>query len=146
MLRRTIPLLALLAAAPAFAAELPLKPGSWQITSTVRSMEMPGAPAGMMAKMIGKTTTMRQCITPAQAAAGPRQILKASEGKCRYNSFSVRGSKLDAVMVCTSGQGNMTSRMTGTVTATSYTMDQTMTAPSMKMTSAGTGKWLGPCK
>jgi hypothetical protein len=109
------PLLLLLPAA----ADLPIRPGKWQSTVTILDVRMPSAPPGMAARMRGRPQVFTNCVTPAQAANGPRTLLQATNGKCRYTSFSAAGGRINTVMSCDFGQGGMTVRSTGTYTATS---------------------------
>lgn len=108
------PLLLLLPAA----ADLPIRPGKWQSVVTIVDVRMPNAPPGMVAAMRGKPQVFTNCVTPAQAANGPRTLLQASNGKCRYTSFSAAGGRINTAMACNFGQGAMTVRSSGTYTAT----------------------------
>ena len=136
-------------AAAAGAADTPIRAGQWEVRSTVLDIDMPGAPPGMAAMMKGKPTVVRHCVTPEQAAQGPQEMLKGSQGQCRFSRYDMTGGRINAVMEC-SGQGSqMTSTTIGTYSADSYQAESSMTTtgPAGKMTMrvSGSGKYLGPC-
>lgn len=108
------------------ASTLPIQPGKWQSTVTITDMQMPNAPAGMAAAMRGHPTTVTACVTPQQAADGPRAVLQASNGRCRYTSFNAMGGRFDAVLQCSFASGSMTTTSHGTYSAT--TLDVAGTA------------------
>lgn len=134
----------------AIAADTAVTPGQWEVTSIVESVEMPGAPAGMLDMMKGKPRVMSICITAADAQNGPQALLKESGENCKSVSYSAQGDRLTSVMKCSQGGGEMTVSMTGTFSANSYTVKSEMVmtgeAQGMKMTATATGKFLGPCK
>ena len=111
-----------LAALPAIAGAQ-VTPGQWQTTATVESVEMPGAPpqiAQMMrGRMGGGPHVMSYCITPEQAAQGPKEMFK-NNPSCRFTSFSMSGGKISTEMVCSQNGGTMTARATGSYTPTSF--------------------------
>jgi hypothetical protein len=113
------PILLLLPAA----ADLPIRPGKWQSVVTILDVQMPNARPGMAAAMRGKPQVFTSCVTAAQAANGPRTLLQATNGQCRYSTFNASGGRINAAMTCNFGQRGMTIRSTGTYTAT--TMDIT---------------------
>ena len=138
------PVLLLIAAGPT----LPIKPGKWETTVTIDSMDMPGMPAFMLKKMMGHTTTVSSCITPEQAADGPKALVDNSKGKCHYTSFSASGGKFSAVMECAMPSGTMTSAAAGTYTATTLDVSTTGSATGprgMNTKSHSSGHYLGPC-
>lgn len=141
-MRRPMIVLMSLVAVPAAAQSL--KPGMWETTSQMTSMEMPGMPAEMKQAMAGKAQTFRYCVRAEDVAKAPERLFQGSDGRCRYTQFKMTGGSLNAVMQC---QGGMTGRMTGTFTPTSYaaTNDMAMSG-GMKMTSRVTGRRVGDCK
>ena len=139
----------MLFAAPAWAQEL--RPGMWEHTSTVTSMEMPGAPAGMGAAMAGQTTTISSCLTAEQLAEGPEALFNQSQGQCAYDNFEMGGGVVAASGACSApgGQGAMTMVSSGTYTATTYeaksTISMTMPGGEMKIQAESSGRRTGDC-
>jgi len=142
---RTLLLCAL--AAPV-AAQAQVQPGQWETTSTIHSVEMPGAPPQVAQMMKGKTTRTRYCVTPEQAAKGPQDMFKQNSS-CRFTKFVMKGGTLATEMTCSQQGGAMTVRTNGSYTPTSYQAAATMVMSGqmgMRMSSSATGRLLGPCK
>ena len=143
----------LLAAAPLLlllpaASDLPIQAGKWQSTVTILDVKMPNAPPGVVEGMRGKPQVFTNCVTPAQAASGPKTLMQATNGKCRYTSFSAAGGRITAEMTCNFGTGVMTARSSGTYTATSLDMTGSSTTTGrmpMQMKSHTVAKRLGGC-
>ena len=136
-------------AGSALAQALSVQPGEWDIAATVTSVDMPNAPPGLSAAMIGKTKHITHCITPEEASRGPQDMMK-SDKSCKFTRYSVTGGKLSSEMVCQQGGSTMTATSTGTFTPTSFTSSgrSVMTGGAMKMTLNATtvGKRIGECK
>lgn len=130
------------------AAEAQVAPGQWEIAMTIKSIEMPGAPAGVAAMMAGKTRTIKQCITPEQAARGPQEMLKTSK-TCAFTRYSMAGGKLSSEMVCKQNGMTMTATSTGNYTPTSFNaVGRSVSTGQMPMTvtSTAAGRRVGDCK
>ena len=140
-----VPIGLLVAAGPA----LPIMPGKWQSTVTITDMQMPNAPPGMAAAMRAHPTTVSACVTPQQAADGPRAVLQGSKGKCRYTRFNAAGGRFDAVLLCSFASGSMTTTSTGSYTATTMDMvgSAKMTTPRGATVTKThvVGRRIGPC-
>lgn len=124
-----------------------IQPGQWETTSTVESVDMPGAPPQVSRMMNGKTTRASYCITPEQAAKGPQEMFKQNPS-CRFTKFSMTGGAISTEMSCSQNGATMIARSQGSYTPTSYSATATMTMSgkmSMRMTSRSTGRRLGPC-
>lgn len=136
-------------ASAASAAETPVTPGQWEIAVTIKSMEMEGAPPGIAAMMIGRTTRVKQCITAEDAARGPQDMLKSAK-TCSFTRYAMAGGRLDSEMVCKQGGSTVTSTTSGSFTQTGFTatsksVDTGGSMP-MTMTSATVGRRIGDCK
>jgi hypothetical protein len=145
---RRIILFATFAAIPALASAEAIQPGQWDIVTTVQSVEMPGAPPQIAAMMKGKPVRVSQCITPADAAKGPQEMMKSNK-QCRFTRYSMAGGKLSSEMVCDQRGGTMTATSTGSFTPTGFTATgRTVITGAQKMTLTATtvGKRLGACK
>lgn len=137
-------------AASAAHADAPIQPGLWEMKSAVTDVNMPGAPPQML-EMMKKPQTMRHCVTPDQASRGPQELLKQSQGECKFTKYDFTAGRVNAVMQCNSRErGSMTVTTEGSFTPSSYatTSKMVMNSPmgQMKMTSSGTGKRIGTCK
>lgn len=114
------PLLIRLLTTPAIAAQ-PIDPGQWEFTNTVTAVEMPNAQPGLIQAMIGKTTTVRHCITPEQAKAGLAVSFKPKP-ECTLTNPDSSGATLDTTLVCKANDGAVLTMTThGTVTPDSFT-------------------------
>lgn len=124
-----------------------VQPGQWESTVTVQSIDMPGAPPQMAAMMKGKTTRQSYCITPEQAAKGPQEMLKQNPS-CRFTKYSMAGGVISTAMTCSQNGGTMTAQANGKYNSTSFNVTSTAVMSgrmSMRMTSASSGRRLGPC-
>jgi hypothetical protein len=146
-LMRILPL-AVLIALPTFAhAQMQIQPGQWQFHESVTSVDMPGAPPQLVEE-IKKPRTRHQCITPAEAALGPLEIMRAKD-QCKITRQSVVGGKVDAVLVCDAADGGvMSAVITGTVTPTKVVFNAAIEATgaqAYKMTGTQSGERIGDC-
>jgi len=115
----------------------PRRDGDWEIKV---EMQMPGMPMSMPAQ------TVRQCITPQDAADPQKSVPPSGRGgpnDCKVSDQKTEGNKVTWSMACPS-QG-----MTGTgeivYAENSYTGTMKMTAGGRDMTMKYTGKRLGDC-
>ncbi len=134
---------------PPASGSLPIQPGKWQTTVTILDLQMPNGPPGVMAGIRGRPPQVATaCVTPQQAANGPRAVLEASKGKCRYTSFNASGGRFNGVMSCTFATGAMTVTSNGSYTATSLDINgtQVMTGKMRMTTKTRTvSRRIGPC-
>jgi hypothetical protein len=136
----------MLGLASAASAESPVTPGKWQTVTIVESMSMPGMPPELARTMAGKPISASYCITPAQAASGPRDVIGKTNGACRYRSFAAAAGKITAVMECKAGTPTpQVIAISGSYSPVSYDIRSKMTGGAMQSTSRTTGKRLGPC-
>lgn len=129
------------------AASAQVQPGMWESTTTIHSIDMPGAPPQVAQMMRGKATKQRYCVTPEQAAKGPQELLKQNPS-CRFTKYSMQGGTVSTEMTCNQNGGTMTARGSGTYTPTSFNVSSSavMTGQmGMRMTSTSTGRRTGPC-
>jgi hypothetical protein len=112
--------------------------GDWEIKV---EMQMPGMPMNMPAQ------TMRQCITPQDAADPQKSIPPAGRGRgqndCKVSDFKTEGNKTTWSVACPSE--GMTGTGEFTYAENSYTGTMKMTAGGRDMTMKYTGKRLGDC-
>lgn len=101
-------------------------PGRWESTMTVDRMEMKGVPAAAtqgMRQNMGSHSFVT-CLTPEQASKPEGDFFRPGESGCTYDSFTMDGGKVDAVMTCKQPGGQRVSKttMSGTYGETAYEM------------------------
>ena len=115
------------AAKKAEAARLKPEAGQYKAVITMTGIDIPGLPPEMKGHGAGLTTTTEYCLTQADVDKGFEDMMKRGQnGECAYESFTLEGGKMDAVMVCKTGEGEARMTMNGTVTATSSDFTTTM--------------------
>ncbi|TRW17013.1 DUF3617 domain-containing protein [Glacieibacterium frigidum] len=147
MLRTTVLMLAFVPVA-AMAQPAGVEPGQWEIAVTVNEVDMPGGPAFVAKMMTGKTTKVKHCISPEDAARGPQDLLKSGKG-CVFTRYSMAGGKLNSEMVCKQGGSTTTAVSAGSFTPVSFTVTGRSTVSGdmpMTMRSTSVGRRLGACK
>jgi hypothetical protein len=131
---------------------LNIQPGEWEITT---EMQMSALPGGARVPEL-PPTTMRHCVTAEDVARSNKAFLGGGgqEGAdCDYRGVSIVSGRIRGTSRCTStragGRMDMTMTMDGTMTPTSYDVNQRM-----RMTRAGrttemsghmTGRRIGAC-
>lgn len=113
------------------------EPGQYKAVITMTGIEIPGMPAEMAGHGAGMTTTSEYCLTQADVDKGYEEMMKRGQnGECSYESFSLDGGKMDAVMLCKTAEGTARMTMNGTATPTSSDFTATM---AMNFKGAGEG-------
>jgi len=130
-----------------------LKPqaGQYKAVITMTGIDIPGMPPEMAGHGGGMTTNTKYCLTQAEVDKGYQEMMKRGQnGECTYESFNLAGGKLDAVMLCKTGEGDARMTMNGTVTPTTFDFTATMAmkfadAPEGTMTFTAKHERLGDC-
>ena len=107
------------------ASDVKPRPGRWQGSFKLESMDMPGMPPqarAQMNKSMGAEQTYFTCLTPEQAAKPDASFFQKSAPGCVYNNFSMAGGKLDAQMTCPAGRGPTQMTMSGTYGEDDYSL------------------------
>ena len=141
--------------------KIALRPGLWETTQQVVDVQLDGAPQGMPAGMLdamkGRTTTVKTCITPEQAAKPSADFLTAQkDNKCTYSGFEMSGGTMKGQVTCPGAEGGTAHvTMAGNYTPDSYAMNMEMQSEGMgganmpgmmmHMKMRTTGKRLGEC-
>lgn len=141
-----------------------IKPGQWTTTSEIISVDIEGMPAegrqmgaAMSKAMVGRKNSFESCVTEEESKKPAAGLFAGGDkGSCTYDSFSMSGGTLKAVMSCKSagGPGSMTMAMDGDYGDEAYTMNVSMKmagAPGMPgsgmtMKAKNSGKRIGECK
>ena len=115
-----------------------MKPGKWEISTT---MQMPGMPAGMS----GMSMTHTQCLKGDDPI--PEDPNPAQQGKCETQDVQVKGDTVSWKIVCNSDQGKMTSIGWITYKGTTFNGEVKAQIPgqNMEMTSVMKGRRIGEC-
>lgn len=131
-----------------------LKPGQWESTVEIVSVDSPGMPSEALRMMRGHKTVARSCITPEQAEKPNAALLAGQkDNKCDYRDWTMAGGRMHGTITCAGegGQGKMTMTMDGSYGADSYDVSTQMTSAdmpggmSMTMKSRSTSRRIGDC-
>ena len=129
-----------------------IKPGAWDATTELVSMEIEGMDPAALKGTLGRKTEFKNCVTPEQAARPASDFFAHPDlknGKCKSESFDMTGGKLTAVIVCEAGQGQagpMRMELSGNYGPDAYDMTVTMNGKggpnggAMKMVAHSSGK------
>ncbi|MGN6817947.1 MAG: DUF3617 domain-containing protein [Sphingomonas sp.] len=121
--------------APTTATSLGLQPGKWESTTTTLELTTTGMPANMPKEMIPQKPapqTVTACLTPEQASKGPGELLQDALAKLKAAKFKVdcsitnstfAGGKILSEASCQLPTGTMTTKTSGTYSATEATYD-----------------------
>lgn len=128
-------------------------PGRWETQVSIDKVEIPGMPPemqSMMKSQMGKIDANISCLTQEQVDAGDGEMFKPGENSgCTYDTFSMGGGELDAVMTCKEGPMQQTMKMAGTYSDNSYDMtinaEGTVDGKPMNMAMSIKSKRLGEC-
>lgn len=132
------------------------RPGKWETTVQTVSIDIPGMDPAMKKQMtdtmLNKTQTMASCITEEQSKSPPAEVIARTQGRCKYESFTMKDGKIDGTLVCPAqGMGNeMKMRIAGTFTGESFAIENEMSAtapngPPMHIKGKTTGTRIGDC-
>lgn len=125
--------------------------GQYKAVITMTGIDIPGMPPEMAGHGGGMTTNTEYCLTQAEVDKGYQEMMKRGQnGECTYESFNLAGGKLDAVILCKTGEGDARMTMNGTVTPTTFDFTATMAmkfadAPEGTMTFTAKHERLGDC-
>jgi hypothetical protein len=135
-----------------------VKPGRWEGSMTMHDMQVNGLPPDVQRQITARMTAPHpflSCVTPEDVKNNHGFFTGAKDNRCTYEHFTLRGGKIDAVMVCKDAAGTMKGAMSGTYTPDSYHFDMrsTVEAPgtpgpgsAQKMTITIDAKRTGVCR
>ncbi len=135
-------------------AAVQIRPGLWEATSRVEDATAPGLPREVQARMKGRTNTVRNCITPEQAARPDANFLAAQgNGDCTYRDFRMAGGELRGQMQCSGGDlpGRINTTMVGRYEPERYDINMDMQTTGMpagadlRMVMRVSGRRVGEC-
>jgi hypothetical protein len=122
--------------------------GLWEVTSTVTSGDMPGAPIDVGKVTDRAPTVARRCLTSEEAAKGAEAMLLNTRDDCTATRSTMADGKLDALLQCAGGTDKaMTIAIKANFAPKSYdaVSDIVMARGGMAMRVDVAGKWVGPC-
>ena len=91
---------------PGAAAAQAVQPGSWNVTSTAVTLDIPGAPAFLLRMMKGKLKSERKCLTPEMASAGVAALLVPDpKAQCHLDSQQIAGGLYRQTLTCPQKRG-----------------------------------------
>ena len=141
--------------AEARGSDVLFRPGLWQSRVTVEDVSIPGMPPETQAQMKGfyakMNNSIESCLTPEEAKKpGGKFFAGKDADNCKYDHFTMRGGKIDAVMRCTGeGSAEMKMTITGSYTPESSTTHSDMEISgkdgSMRIKALTEGKRTGEC-
>jgi hypothetical protein len=138
-------------------AAVALQPGQWEMVTQIRSLEIPGAPAEVQARVrrqVSQAQTKQDCITP-EEARDPlpqmrRMVTQSGGPSCQFTDQVFGGGVIRIGATCPGpgGQGSQRMSMVGSFTATTMQMTialDTQGAAAMSMTAGLRGRRIGDC-
>lgn len=128
-------------------AHMRIAPGLWELKSEVVEVRGPELPREVRNRMIGPRRTLRNCISPEQAARPSANFLATSaDTSCRYRGFSIHDGRMRGEMRCREAQA----RMTGRYQPQRYDIVMEMEGPApggetMTLSLRASGRRIGEC-
>ena len=134
-----------------------LEPGQWETKVVISDIDIPGMPAGAadhvrttLAKQA--STTVKTCVTPAEAERPMGKVFGGGDRDCRYRRFTMSGGRIDGVLECGAQGAQMTMTTSGTISGAAFALKNDMRmdsgaagAGSMTMKAEVTGRRIGDC-
>jgi hypothetical protein len=114
------------------AANISITPGDWEATIQLTEFDMPQMPEEarvVMREQMGRAQTSNSCITREEAENPQANMFgNNDESNCTYSEFDMSGGNMLIAATCSpEGMGGeMSMRMEGSYTPTSYEMTMTM--------------------
>jgi hypothetical protein len=134
--------------------EMKIEPGQWQATNEIVDVKAPGLTAEVLGQMVGRKTSVSNCITPEQAAKPSANFLAAQQNnKCTYQDWSMENGRMTGAMTCSGGgmPGQVAMTMAGRYGPTAYDLDMNMKTTglpggmAMTVRAKTTGRRTGEC-
>jgi hypothetical protein len=134
-----------------------VRPGQWESSVELESIEVPGMPpeavAQMKKTMARVATGHKTCLTKEQAMKPKEDFFAGKNSNCRYDKFSMDDGKMTGTMRCTNPQGGGSQLIdfNGTYSPDSYEMRMASTVEGaspggpMKMVMRMSSKRTGEC-
>ena len=134
-------------------AGLHFLPGRWESKMKFGKLEMPDMPpevAKMMEKSMAEERTFSNCLSKEDAEKPGGKFFGQANDKCKYDSFSMGGGRIDSKLSCKAPEGTQEMTMKGTYTPDTYDMTMSIKGSGgdgkvRNMTMAISAKRVGEC-
>ncbi len=128
-------------------------PGRWESQMKFGKLDMPGLPpemAAMMEKSMAEERSFASCLTKADVEKPGSSFFGQENNKCKYDSFTMGGGRIDAKLSCNDDEGTQEMTMNGVYTPETYAMTMSIKGKraggqAMNMTMSMTAKRAGEC-
>ena len=110
-------------------SRLRFQPGQWETRTEIRSVDVPGAPAGAVEGALGRagqSQVARTCLSTAQAANPDAGFLSGNaQANCQAERLDMSGGRIAGRFVCQPEglPGTATADVAGTYTRTAFRSD-----------------------
>jgi hypothetical protein len=129
---------------------LSIQPGEWEINMTMQA-QAGDMPAGVQMPQM-PPTIVRSCVTPEQVARANGSFLSGSGHSgmdCDYSHVAIAGGRIQGTSTCSRAGIQATVTMDGSITPTSYDINQQMQSTvhgrTMSSTNHLVGRRVGEC-
>lgn len=105
-----------------------IRPGKWQSTMKIESIDAPGMPDSVksaMRDMNDRAQVFESCLTKDQAERPKEDFFAGKDNSCRYDHFTMGEGRIDAKMRCSQGGMNQVMELDGNYSPTTYSMRMT---------------------
>jgi hypothetical protein len=108
-----------------------IQPGEWESKTNVLEMNIPGMPPEFAGKMKAsmaehRNESSKHCIKP-EDVKKPKEDFFGADKSCRYDHFTMGGGKIDVAMTCHEEDSTLNTKVAGSYTSTSYSIDASST-------------------
>lgn len=129
-----------------------LKPGQWEMSFEMTNVSAPGMPAGAADMMRTPKTTVKSCLSEAEASKPDADLFQGKkDDSCKAEGFAMKGGRVTGTMICkgTEGAGETKLTMEGQYGSTSFDVTSRTEVKgegmAMTMESRSTGRRIGDC-
>ena len=129
-----------------------LRPGRWEMKTSVAAINAPGMPKGVADMMKSQDTTVTTCISEEEANRSDSNIFTGKkDANCSSEGFQAKAGRLSGTVTCKgeNGQGTMTMTMDGAFAPERYDVQTRMkmdgVGGGMVVESKTSGRRIGEC-
>lgn len=142
-------------ARPKVPSDIRFSPGRWESSVKIEKLDLGNLPPQVKQTIeseLGRERKFAYCLTPEEAAKPDSRFFnRGGSDDCTYDEYTMAGGHLDVKMSCKTPQGTQKVTLTGTYSASTYSMtmatsgDAAMGAP-MLMTMSLSSRRAGNCR
>ena len=135
-------------------ADVRVAPGEWERRIEILSVEAPGMPHELAARLRQPRPPLRYCITPEQAAQPARvsDAIARPQAGCTMRDFTMQDGRMEGRMVCREGTpAQTTTAMSGSYSPEGFDYRSRVEMPPpigegvVRLDVRTTGRRIGPC-